>query len=1654
MSVSSIGNLNIYDPNQNIGGNVFQSFGFGGNPDSNDVVNHEDLIMYCNLRAFTRPRSYILNSNSDGAKLQSVASARINFMKPNPEKTKFSTDWTDIDASGRPNSDEMLGINTIQITYDTSYIPRVTITMTDVRGQALNEDPADSPYGSFFNFPYPMFVLEVKGYYGKAVKYLLHLLKYSSKFNYESGNFEITCEFVGFTYALLSDLNVQYGIVAAQMTINGKLGKDILIEKYEQQKKKYPNLSSDIERIIKSDVYTLVGLINKSKDLNTFVESLSQDGENFKLKAALDNFIDLIQNLFDDINNGNSIRNNTFNERVLKINNDTLFINFPEYKKRLECNVLAPNDTNDLSNDNKNKFNNYVNTSKKIIGDEINNLLKNIDTEVKDGLTEQLGFTPTIQNIMLIICNNYELFLDLLTNTTKSAANIRKNKLKNVINNNPNRLENKNLELVYPWPALYDDNYNICYFNDIQTLNINDYPENEFVESYLSATLQTNKLLENTASTLNVSETILNQVQYNPIHTFQYSDNNPRFNEKLNNYLIEIVEHALLLSTNTWGDNGISKQIQDFGKVDADNIFNVLGDNIGNDLSTLNNNLNWLNDKENNNLGNNPIGILQTITGNKSPISSNNNPFNVIKDKFKYIKNDVYDFLTDIVETDGITILKEKYNTFNSFRFVPEVKDNLLSGSNYGLDNKSVNIENNGFISYDKTKKIEFPSNISLASIFKPFMVKFENSNSLIFDPNLLSDNNKLLFSLKSFLLEIQNNTVPKLNFWDYLFNLGFIKLFEEGFKVTDVLYNTPGIIDTNKDFILFNGIHKTKMIGLLNYLFLNDEDFLNPDLFDDYTVLKKYRYYFPLTTQGFKNSYPDDITAYNFNVNLFLSVYKELIERLVSTINKNNTEITDLDLYLTVVDGNIFTINSDGQPSEYSNQIKYKKEYSEIYGIIKEFFDTDIQMVCYSNKVNDVYKDPLKYWTNSGNWGENFLINTKEITYDNKKYGRFNSGYIINQYLIGFKKRISEIKESFDNNTYARTSDKTAGVKTSGDIKKSLYQTFKNINDKWVIDDGENNYYTWSLSGDVDDNEKPLLNNDRTFLFDHFFFVDRVNKNIGPDLLLDFRILNDYYDKVNSKNSLYSVISELAKQNEMIFHPLTSYISFGGLTNGNTPVDNLFKPITTLDFESSTPAFIMQYVGKNASYQYDNQNHIPDVVKIDFTDTPRFISPSKSPFGDVNDENIVNKPVAFLVDVGIKNQNMFKGISLDQAEFRETNESITVWDQLTSQNQNRSIQTIGNNIYPILSRRSYTCKVESLGNMMIQPTMYFYLRYVPLFSGLYLITKVSHSIQPNNVVTNFEGVRMSSFNFPLVSQFISTLSKEILEKGSVKNSNITVIENVNFWNNLTESSNSGDIIMKDRIITFYNNIKNRVKSKETQAALIAIAYKETGMIPRLESTYKGTTRHSTFKSFKALETYAIEGSNNTEVSTFINELKKKDTTFFNFVYGTGKKAKDLGNNPNTAKLNPIVIDGITVYDDVNGDGYKYRGRGFIQITGKGNYEMAKKDSGVDVVTFPEKLNEVETASLAMIGYYKRLSKGNVKESTNSDNPYYKTYSGKDIDSYDDYWTAYNTLFTMTAGPGRSLQTHLNNSIIKSGYNKGYSILQSIYNAIKEDKIK
>jgi hypothetical protein len=82
--------------------------------------------------------------------------------------------------------------------------------MDDIRGRALFEKGENSPYSVFFNYPYPMFHLTVKGYYGQAIEYKLALRTFNARFDTASGNFKVSVKFFAYKYNILTSIPVRY----------------------------------------------------------------------------------------------------------------------------------------------------------------------------------------------------------------------------------------------------------------------------------------------------------------------------------------------------------------------------------------------------------------------------------------------------------------------------------------------------------------------------------------------------------------------------------------------------------------------------------------------------------------------------------------------------------------------------------------------------------------------------------------------------------------------------------------------------------------------------------------------------------------------------------------------------------------------------------------------------------------------------------------------------------------------------------------------------------------------------------------------------------------------------------------------------------------------------------------------------------------------------------------------------------------------------------------------------------------------------------------------------------------------------------------------------------------------------------------------------
>lgn len=131
------------------------------------------------------------------------------------------------------------------------------------------------------------------------------------------------------------------------------------------------------------------------------------------------------------------------------------------------------------------------------------------------------------------------------------------------------------------------------------------------------------------------------------------------------------------------------------------------------------------------------------------------------------------------------------------------------------------------------------------------------------------------------------------------------------------------------------------------------------------------------------------------------------------------------------------------------------------------------------------------------------------------------------------------------------------------------------------------------------------------------------------------------------------------------------------------------------------------------------------------------------------------------------------------------------------------------------------------------------------------------------------------------------------------------------------------------------------------QIGILSVIGKESNYIPKSETSYSNTAPSRIRHLFGGRVAHLSDDE--------INQLKKDDKKFYNLIY-----AKTVGNGKNGT-------------DD--GDGYKYRGRGFNQLTGIGNYEKYGNLIGKNLVGDPDEVNDPRTAADVAIMFFTKGKK-------------------------------------------------------------------------------
>lgn len=136
---------------------------------------------------------------------------------------------------------ELIGIKSVNIDYNSGYIPKIKLVMTDVRGMSLfqpkelnydnsfngirglsKDNIAQTFFQCFFTLPLPKFTIQVKGFYGRPVTYQMMCEKFNTNFDSATGNFDVEADFIGYGFSFMSDIAFDALLAAPYSDYNGE----------------------------------------------------------------------------------------------------------------------------------------------------------------------------------------------------------------------------------------------------------------------------------------------------------------------------------------------------------------------------------------------------------------------------------------------------------------------------------------------------------------------------------------------------------------------------------------------------------------------------------------------------------------------------------------------------------------------------------------------------------------------------------------------------------------------------------------------------------------------------------------------------------------------------------------------------------------------------------------------------------------------------------------------------------------------------------------------------------------------------------------------------------------------------------------------------------------------------------------------------------------------------------------------------------------------------------------------------------------------------------------------------------------------------------------------------------------------------------------
>ena len=440
--------------------------------------HYEDMCIAMSLTAdiYSRKKDKILSLKEQ--KDSSMVQKRIGWVCYNDEGSAKPTEllsagtemggdrflttyYTEISADKYIENEivEGLGITSVNVSFESWFTPTITITFVDVHGSSLwgreeaihdnGRITSSNVLGVFFMQPYPLFRLQIKGFLGQAVTYQLSVSGFKGRYNSQTGNFEATVTFIGYSYSLLSDIpiNLLGSISETEYVAKRYWEEHITSTEWELRSpdgsKNQPIPLFVLIENIRSAIGSMKSMRQKDCD-NIFISTTGIDANGAVCNAVEKDQIVPLQSagIVNDVSTANAgLSNikttldkfvNACKDYCKKTGGDVYIGDAPEFdingkKQKQMLMVFGPsiNKTltipSSISDAYKAFFNAVEKFNKETKGDKFNNRLKggNLDKAVMQATTKELKLTQIFK-----LSNKYSNFNTFNSGKTKITASI------------------------------------------------------------------------------------------------------------------------------------------------------------------------------------------------------------------------------------------------------------------------------------------------------------------------------------------------------------------------------------------------------------------------------------------------------------------------------------------------------------------------------------------------------------------------------------------------------------------------------------------------------------------------------------------------------------------------------------------------------------------------------------------------------------------------------------------------------------------------------------------------------------------------------------------------------------------------------------------------------------------------------------------------------------------------------------------------------------------------------------------------------------------------------------------------------------------------------------------------------------------------------